>query len=684
VLDGAAEILRLAYDVWPSYGGAVVLVAILLGLLFAPLTITSTRSGQRLIALRPEIRRIQAAHAGNPAARNAATMALYRSHGVALGPGCLLITLRLAVLIVLFMVVRGLADPNHGGGPRYVDQGTALWQSLRDSGGRLGWLGTDLGKTMFTQDAIGGALVYLVLLIVLVAVATQRAPLSTTLTAVQGMAVLIGALVAALLLPGAVVLYLVTDAAFSMGIVALATKQGAKLESLKSWFEKPHREFQNKSQEADRLAEAGNLGAAAALRLNAVTEFMRKASADQLVEYAHDIQHNLGATAAQRPSGAVAALVRLNRNCPQCVSRDMTSSVVRAWVSSPRLDRFADDWATIETVLSSKSQDSLEVLLDACRHAPRDKLTETLRRGVTSYLWTYLDRNLRLAPSARGQALDLHGAAFQLLDLVIVPWGLSRADQLCALGDLALDRKLPSEALGRYEAAVQRGSTRAAERLAYHHAREGHRLLSLGKITAARQKLAEAWRLHKDQEYALLIAIAGLLSDDADTRVMLNQLEALGGSGAPLTSVMFWRVIGHLRRGEQGNAIALLRELASHPRNGNQSWGPVEEGTVLLAALEDDADALLDWARRLVRTYGRQWLSAGPSDPWPLVAAVAWHDRDLLAEMVALVGDFRELPEWVRVVGAHALLTKSVARARRGLAGEAASDAECAERLLKT
>lgn len=458
------------------------------------------------------------------------------------------------------------------------------------------------------------------------------------------------------------------------------TKQDRLTSWWQRWWQRPHREFQAKSMEADRLDEVGSSDAAVELRLSAIIEFGRKASVDRLVEYANDIQRNLVITAARRPSGTVAALAELNRNCPQCVSRDTTSSVVRAWVRSPRLDRFEDDWATIESVLASKSQDSLEVLLDACRSVSRDELTETLRRGVTTYLWTYLDRNLRLASPARGQALDVHEPAFQLLDLVIVPWGLSRAGQLCALGDLALARALPSEALGRYEAAVRRGSTQAAERLAYHHAREGHRLLSVGKIAAARRKFAEAWRLYEDQEYAFLDAITEFLSDDAD---VLDRLEAPDVTGAHVPCIAFWRAVAHLRRGEQGQAIGLLRGLAKHQNESNQRWGPVEEGTVLLAVLENNDQALVDWARRLVRTYGRQWLSAGPSDPWPLVGAVARHDRDLLAEMVALVGNPRELPEWVRTAGAHALLTRSMESARGGQVGAAAGDAELAQRLLR-
>jgi hypothetical protein len=54
-----------------------------------------------------------------------------------------------------------------------------------------------------------------------------------------------------------------------------------------------------------------------------------------------------------------------------------------------------------------------------------------------------------------------------------------------------------------------------------------------------------------------------------------------------------------------------------------------------------------------------------------------------LTELVTLINNPRELPEWVRAVGAHVLLTRSVDLARRDLAGEADDDAEAATRLLE-
>lgn len=684
MLDGFAAVLRLAYDVWPSYGGTFVLVPMLVGLLLIPLTVRSARSARKLVVLQPEILRIQTAHAGNAAARNAETAALYRNHGVALGTGCLLIVLRLAILVVLFILVKGFValDPSNGGGPKYVEQGTVLWQSLKDSGGQLLWFGVDLGKTMFTQGTGMGVWSYLMLLLVFVVITAVNMPVSAIRLVPQVVGSLFVTLVVALVLPGALVLYLVTDAAFNAGVRAFTTEQGRLRGQWKKWWRTPHQEFQAKSREADRLDAAGSSDAAATLRLSAIAEFGRKASVNRLVEYARDIQHNLVVAAARRPGDAVAALAELGRSCPQCVSWDMMSSVVRAWVHSPRLDHFGSGLAAIETMLAGKKQDLIEVLFDACCGVSRDEFTETFRRGVTTYLWTYLDRNLHLVPPAGRQVLNGHRPAFQILDSV-GSCDLSQGDQLCALGDLALARESLSEALRRYEAAVELGSMQAAERLAYHQAREGHRLLSVGKIVAARRKFAEARMLHKDPEYAFLDAVAGLLSGDVDTRVVLDQLEALDGTGTPLPYVAFWRAINHLRRGEQDQAIALLRGLGRQHAGGNQSWGSVEEGAVLLAVLEDDDHALVDWARRLVRVYGDRWLAAGPAVPWPILGAVARHDQALLKEMVALIDDPDELPVWVRVAGAHALLTKSVELARRGLVGEAAGDVELAERLLR-
>lgn len=434
-------------------------------------------------------------------------------------------------------------------------------------------------------------------------------------------------------------------------------------------------------REANQLGASGSPDAAATILLDAVTTFVPKARAQQLVEYASAIQWSLTAAVAQQPSRAVAVFGELARSSPRCVSNEMASMMVREWARSPRLDGFQPDWAVLEGVLSARRQDALGILLHVCRSVSRGQLTGTFRRGAAAHLWTYLDRNLELAGRGGNHSPGRHAAAFQLLALVSER-SLSWADQLCALGDLAHARTSPGEALGRYEAAAAGGSRPAAQRLAYHRAREGHRLLSAGDIEAARRKFGEAVRLHNDQEYVFLAVVTDLLGADADTRAVLGRLHGLDPVAAPARYLMFWRAVAHLRGGEEDEARQVLHTLARQPEPADQGWGPGDEAAVLLAVLERNDQDLVNRARLLVQARGSRWLSAGPSDPWPMVGAVARHDRALLAELVSLIDDPAALPDWVRVAGAHALLARSAAAARQGVTSTVDADLGHAERML--
>jgi YidC/Oxa1 family membrane protein insertase len=203
VLDWVGEIVGLVYDVWPSYGGAFVLVALLAGLLFSPLAMRSARSRRTLGVLQPEIQRIRTAHAGDPATRNATIAALYRSHGVALGSLFFFIVLQWTMVAVLYLLIWGFAslDPSNGGEPSYLEPGSALWQGLQDSGGHLTSFGVDLGSTMLTQGSAVGVIGYTVLLVALVVISAESSRTATKFMAPHGIGILIGALAVALILP---------------------------------------------------------------------------------------------------------------------------------------------------------------------------------------------------------------------------------------------------------------------------------------------------------------------------------------------------------------------------------------------------------------------------------------------------------------------------------------------------
>lgn len=694
MLDAAAEVVRWAYDILPSHGFAVLLASLALGALFLPFMIKQAGSAGLVAAVQPQVERIRRDHAGDRATANVAVVELYRRHGLtsAIRFGCLYFVLQLAAVVLAFMVVRGLTtlDSGNGGGPRYIDQGTALWESLKQNGGQLLWFGIDLGASAFTgPDSWAFAVAYLVL------------PTAFTVSQVRsirrqpghpaGAQVAVGMIVIwviALLLPGAVVLYLLTITFLNNCVVALKARSGTlrsgtSRSGTSSGGASRSATFRKSVQEADRLESAGNSGAAAKLRLDAVTGLVRAPGKGSSRRFAVDIQRNIVAAIAELPSDALAVFAELVLKSPGFASGDTTASVVRAWVRSPRITRFKDDWEIIVRVLEANGNNALTVLLEACRNVGSGRLTPEFRRGLIQYLRDHLDSAVQFA-SGRGKvALERESVAFQLLTLVLTK-SVSSADQLCALGDLAIGKGSVTEGLARYRAAAGLGSSQATLRLAYHEMNEGHRLLCSGDVVSARRHFTAACELHNDPEYLMLWTIAGVLSDQTDRRAELDQLAALERRGAPSPDITFWRAIAHLLRAEKPQAIAFLRRFDGSRSEPAQAWGPRAEGVVLLAMLEDDDSVVVDWARRLTRISPTDRPVAGPADPWSMLAAVARGERGLLAEMMAVGVVPERMPPWARIAGAHALLTRSTEQAAKGFVGEAARDAELAQRLLKT
>lgn len=673
MLDLVADIVRRAYDLWPSYGFAILVTSLAVGALFLPFMIKQVRAARVLAALQPQVERINKDHAGDRKAAGTAVVEFYRRNGVAsaVGFGCLFFALQLAAVIVAVMVVRGLTtlDPGNGGGPRYIDQGTALWQSLKQDGGKLTWFGVDLGRNAFTgPDGWVSTMGYLVLPTVFAATQARillRQPNNSAATSLVALIVL---WVIGMLLPGAVVLYLLTITTLNGFVVALAARSET---------------FRQLIQEADRLESDGRRGEAAERRLDGVRKLVRTSGAARLVTVAGEIQRNIVVATAEQPSGALAVFAELVAKSPGVVSEEMTSSLVQAWVRSTRVTRFKRDLAVISEALKAKGNDPLKVLLDACREVSPGKLASEFRRRLIRYLRDHLHSTIKLASDRGKVAVDRETVAFQLLSLVL-PQSLSLADQLCALGDLALAEKSAPEGLARYRAAAEFGSGEAKLRLAYHEVREGHRLLSTGDVVSARRRFAAACELHYDLEYLMLWTIAGVLTNHSDHRAELNQLAALDRRAGPSPDIAFWRAIAHLLRGERQQAAGFLRQIGGPHADSTQEWGLVEEGVVLLAMLEGDDSVLVDWARRLTRMPVNGRSAAGPADPCTMLAAVARRERGLLADMVTLDDVVNRMPPWGRVAGGHALLIRSTERASNGMVGEAARDAERAQRLLKT
>ena len=59
MFDFLAGVLAFFYDIWPSYGGAIILFTLAIMLVLTPLSIKSTRSMIAMQRLQPEIKRLQ-------------------------------------------------------------------------------------------------------------------------------------------------------------------------------------------------------------------------------------------------------------------------------------------------------------------------------------------------------------------------------------------------------------------------------------------------------------------------------------------------------------------------------------------------------------------------------------------------------------------------------------------------
>jgi YidC/Oxa1 family membrane protein insertase len=99
-------ILKMLYSVVGNYGVAIVILTILVRIVTAPLTVKQMRSMERMRALSPKLKEIQAEFADDRQKQSEKTMALYKSEGVNPLGGCLPMLLQFPVFIGLFYSLR--------------------------------------------------------------------------------------------------------------------------------------------------------------------------------------------------------------------------------------------------------------------------------------------------------------------------------------------------------------------------------------------------------------------------------------------------------------------------------------------------------------------------------------------------------------------------------------------------
>ena len=178
MFDAVASALAFFYDLWPSYGGAIILLTLAIMLLLTPLSIKGTRSMIAMARLQPELKKLQQKHKGDREKLNQEMLAFYQEHKINPLAGCLPLLLQMPIFIVLYRVIDGLgrvqekvvtADTpavlreaaerctDRAGelcirGPKYLEPDTSLYQDLaqtvRDGSIHMVSFGIDLTNSM--------------------------------------------------------------------------------------------------------------------------------------------------------------------------------------------------------------------------------------------------------------------------------------------------------------------------------------------------------------------------------------------------------------------------------------------------------------------------------------------------------------------------------------------------------
>ncbi|MCH2623842.1 MAG: YidC/Oxa1 family membrane protein insertase, partial [Acidimicrobiales bacterium] len=79
MFDLIATTLAWFYDLWPSFGMAIVMLTLLIMVILTPLTLKQTRSMIKMQHIQPELKKIQNRHKGDREQLNKEVMAFYQA-----------------------------------------------------------------------------------------------------------------------------------------------------------------------------------------------------------------------------------------------------------------------------------------------------------------------------------------------------------------------------------------------------------------------------------------------------------------------------------------------------------------------------------------------------------------------------------------------------------------------------
>lgn len=148
MFDFLAGVIAFFYDLWPSYGMAIVLFTLAIMLVLTPLSIKSTRSMIAMQRVQPELKKLQAQYKDDKETLQREMMAFYQANNINPFSSCLPMLLQLPVFFVLYRVLRGLTVTNKDGFfvPKYLDSSSTLYKALHHTKEMVSW-GMDLSHS---------------------------------------------------------------------------------------------------------------------------------------------------------------------------------------------------------------------------------------------------------------------------------------------------------------------------------------------------------------------------------------------------------------------------------------------------------------------------------------------------------------------------------------------------------
>jgi YidC/Oxa1 family membrane protein insertase len=143
--------LAFIYGIIPNYAVAIAILTVVIMALLTPLTVKSTRSMIMMQRLQPELKKLQQKYKGpeNRQALNEEMMKLYKEEGVNPASGCIAGFLSMPFLIILYSVIRGLANvvmTKHGlvSMPRDIPTNSRMYRDLIAAHGVMNTWGMNL------------------------------------------------------------------------------------------------------------------------------------------------------------------------------------------------------------------------------------------------------------------------------------------------------------------------------------------------------------------------------------------------------------------------------------------------------------------------------------------------------------------------------------------------------------